>query len=197
MKDILDRLMEGTKDDLMEAAMRLGLPPIRRSAKKAQWAEHIIQGLDEYGVNLLLQLKLEAVEVLNAALKGGTSFPKKAPGTDSEAFVDVQSVLEDYGLLWQENGMYRVDPRVPKWLELDEAGRAQQRLQDNLYSYMQGWLLHVGMMPLDELLRRAVDLLELPEKQREDFETLCYALLMARSGRGSFFGAQDGVIWAA
>ena len=189
------RLMDWTKADMMDAALRLGLPPIRQSARKAEWAAHIAEGLETHGMNLLLLLTLEETEALHQAFGNGTTVAMGNLRTADMNLRSALAMLSQFGVVDVVKGEYRVEPFVSELVDLDEAGWAQQRLQDNLYSFMDGWLLHVGMMPVNELLRRTVDLLELSPDKREAAELLCIALLIAREGQ-MLWEDDEGTQWA-
>lgn len=195
MKCQSELLMEWKKDEIMDAAFRLGMPPIKKSAKKAEWAEYIEKSMAEYGENLMLLLRLEEAEMLQKHLEQGLTFRVDHQSGDALVLMDALTVLEEFGLVEWESGVCQVDARVPGWLPAEEADRAQLHLQDLLYDYMQGWLLHVGIMPARELAARAAALTE-PEtdKQRADAEQLSFALLLGRGGQQAMIEA-DGELW--
>lgn len=182
------RVSTFTKDELQDAALRLGLPPLKKSAKKAAWVDHIVENLPQRRENLLIQLQLPEIDALRSwGLTG------EIPEDDFLLLCGLV-LLERYGLAEPEKRY--IDPDVLPWLELDEEERAQQRLQDNLADFMEGWLLHVGMMPMDELLRRAAALMDFPEVDREEAQGLCMAVLIARHGSRALFEDEDGGLWA-
>ncbi len=195
MKRQSELLMEWKKDEMMDAAFRLGMPPIRKTAKKSEWAEYIENSMAEYGENLMLLMRLEEAEMLQKHLAQGLTFRVEHQSEDAPVLMDALNTLEGFGLVEWESGVCRVDARVPGWLPAGEADRAQLHLQDLLYDYMQGWLLHVGMMPVRELAARAAALTE-PEtdKQRADAEQLSFALLLGRGGQEAMIEA-DGELW--
>lgn len=182
------RVSSFTKDMLQDAALRLGLPPLKKSAKKAAWVDHIVESLPERRDNLLLQLQLPEIDALRSWARTG-EIPE-----DEFLLLCGLVVLERYGLAEPEKRY--IDPDVLPWLELDEAERAQQRLQDNLADFMEGWLLHVGMMPMNELLRRAAALMDFPEADPEEVQGLCMAVLIARNGSRALYEDADGGLWA-
>ena len=197
MKTMQQRLMAMKKNEMMDAAFRLGLEPLKTSAKKADWAAHIAKGLDEYGLNLRLMLTLDEVDALCAQMEKSLHFTLDRSDAAQEFLPDAMVQLEDYGLVYYEEGAWRLDARLRTWLTLDESDRAQQHMQDLLYDYMQGWLLHVGMMPLEELAAQAAALVE-PEtdEEKENLQLLCVALLAARDGMKGRYYAEDGRDWA-
>lgn len=180
MTTTLELLMNADKDELISMTIRLGLPPLREQESKERWAQHIARGLETHWENLLLMLDEEETRALVAALPGGGDIREDDM---DDALMSAMLTLEPYGLVEADDDVWHVDPRLPGWMTLREEDMAQQHMQDALYAYMQGWLLHVGMMPMSELTRRAADLVE-PEtdEEREDLMHLCHALLIARGG---------------
>ena len=195
MKRQSELLMAFKKDEIIDATFRLGMPPIRKSAKKAEWAAYIENSMAEYGENLMLLMRQEEAELLQKHLEQGLSFRMDHRSEDAAVLMAALDILDDLGLVEWESGVCQVDARVPGWLPAEEADRAQLHLQDLLYDYMQGWLLYVGMMPAQELAARAAALTE-PEtdKQRADAEQLCFALLLGRGGQEAMLEA-DGALW--
>lgn len=183
MKSQRELLMEMTKDEMDDVIIRLGMPPVKKSAKKADKAAQIAAYMDEYGENLMLIMRLEEAEALLARLENGLSFRLEREDADHAEMMDAVMAMEDCGLIDWMDGEYHVDARVPGWLPRDEAEKAQMHLQDLLYDYMQGWLLHVGMMPVETLVAKAAELTEPEtESERSDVMQLCRALLAARGG---------------
>lgn len=182
------RVSTFTKDALEDSALRLGLPPLKKSAKKAAWVDHIVESMPERRDNLLIQLRLPEIDALRSWARTG-EIPE-----DEFLLLCGLVTLERCGLAEPEKRY--IDPDVLPWLELDEDERAQQRLQDNLADFMEGWLLHVGMMPMDELIRRAAALMDFPEVAPEEAQELCMAVLIARNGSRALYEDEDGGLWA-
>lgn len=197
MKNQRELLMELTKDEMDDVILRLGMPPVKKTAKKAEKAARIAACMNEYGENLMLIMRLEEAEALLARLSEGPTFRLNQGDEDAAAMTDAVMALEDCCLIDWEGGVYHVDARVPGWLPRDEVEKSQMHLQDLLYDYMQGWLLHVGMMPVEALVARAAELTE-PETQaqRSDVMQLCRALLAARGGRDGLMITEEDGAWA-
>ncbi|MBR3764516.1 MAG: SEC-C domain-containing protein [Clostridia bacterium] len=197
MTAMQQHLMAMKKAEMQDAAFRLGMDPIGRNARKAEWAAYIENSMDEYGVNLRMMLTLEEVEALNTQMAESMRLPRDISEHGSEELLNALMTLEDVGLVTCADSAWQLDERLPAWLTLDEADRAQLHMQDLLYAYMQGWLLHVGMMPVQELTTRAAALLDVDEEEvQAEAQMLCTALLQARDGIVGFFTSEDGVIWA-
>ena len=194
---MMQRLMAMKKKEMVNAAFRLGLDPLKKSAKKADWAAYIEKSLEEYGVNLRLMLTLEEVDALCARMDKASGFTLDRKTEEGALLTGAMMPLEDYGLVYYVNGAWHLDARLRTWLTLDECDRAQQHVQDVLYAYMQGWLLHVGMMPLDELTARAAALIETEtDEEQENLRLLCTALLAARDGMAGQFIDDAGKLWS-
>ncbi len=88
-----------TKDELTDIMMRLGMPRIRRSAKKAEMIAHIDAHMDDCWEALLLQLRLEEIDALRAHLSRGEITEADLAGEDGEAFRNGQLTLW-YNGLW-------------------------------------------------------------------------------------------------
>lgn len=182
MKTTYELLMMLDRDELISQTIRLGLEPLPEAAEKDAWAQHIARGLETHWENLLLMLSLDDAVALHDALEQGDAVSRQEADGDGSLFCGLL-LLEMYGLAEETDESWEIDPRVKAWLQLDEADRAQLHMQDALYDYMQGWLMHVGMMPMEELTARAAALVD-PEtrEEREDLEQLCHGLLIARDG---------------
>ncbi|MBQ8200844.1 MAG: SEC-C domain-containing protein [Clostridia bacterium] len=81
-------------------------------------------------------------------------------------------------------------------LRISDEERAEQRMHDMLAAVMDGWLMHVGMMPLQELLHRTAMLLEPEPEEITDVEQLCFAILIARMGPGAIYVDEEDAAWA-
>lgn len=196
MKNLTDRLLSFDVDELIEAAFRLGLPGLPSDGEKAKWAAHVASGLETSGENLQLMLTLPEYQALRDHLRQGLTLYPDPEAEDYDALMDAMRTLEAYALVYWD-GAWRVDERVPGWLMLEEDDLSLLRLQDNLFDYMQGWLLHVGMMPMWELFQRASALLDSDdESEREEIEALCCALHRARCGFDGLFIDDEDVEWA-
>ena len=195
MRTTYELLMGSSKEELIEATICLGMEPLREDAELAEWAQHLADGMDEYWENLLLALELDETKALMTALDQGLQVSRADAEGDEMLLFGLQK-LGEYGLAEECGNVWEIDPRVAGWLQLSEADLAQQHMQDGLYDYMRGWILHVGMMPVAELTQRAVDLLE-PEtkEEREDLLQLCHALLIARDGVNGMFMDDYEELW--
>ena len=191
----IDRLKKLSKQELRDAAMRLGLPPLSPRATAADWVQHVHRGLDTQGENLLLMLRREETEALKEALRDGLILRERA-AFGGEMLMGLLT-LEGVGLAGETEDGWELDERVPELLKLDEADVAQQHMQDIFYDYMLGWLYQVGIMPLDELTRRA-SLLAEPQnpEEAEDLAQLCYAVLVSRNGMDGLYFDETDQVWA-
>ncbi len=88
------------------------------------------------------------------------------------------------------------EARVLTHLQLDEDMRLQVRLQDSLSDYMRGWLVHVGMMPVEDLVTRAAALTKMEGSELEAVMDLCRALIVVRDGSFQIYADEEGEIWA-
>lgn len=194
---ICERLMKQTRDELMDAALRLGLEPLQNRASKADWAAHIEQSLPEFGVNILLQLReAEYTALARYAAEAGEGISISQVNVNEELACALQ-VLRCYGLAWRDRHAWYLHEEAWQLLRRDDGITEELRFHDLLFDLMQGWLLHVGMMPVEELLDRAA---RAPEQQPEEYSEvreMCFALLIARCGLGSIFPDDaHGLGWA-
>lgn len=190
---IRDCLMKQTKDELTYTAIQLGLEPLRSSARKAEWVAYIENALPERPDCIRLQMRQEWIDAVTKLLEnGGQGVSRGMEDNLREGLL----VLERLGLSWQERGVWHVRPCVAEYLRMDRRQRADHRVCDLLSDIMEGWLLHVGMMPMDELLNRASELMPgSSEEEREETRELCFALLMARKGPGVAFPGPEEKLW--
>lgn len=194
--EISECLAKQTKDELMVTAMRLGLPPIGTRAKKAEWIAHIAENLTTHMLNVRMQMRLSEIDAVNEQLKKSMSFAANMLDDDDGGLLPAMGTLQRYGLSWWQDERWYIRDSVAEMLKMDESDRAEQDMFDILTDVMDGWLLHVGMMPLEELLERTAAILELPEDQQEIGYALCEALLIARRGPETLYTDAADREWA-
>ena len=109
MKRQSELLMAFKKDEIIDAAFRLGMPPIRKSAKKAEWAAYIENSMAEYGENLMLLMRQEEAELLQKHLAQGLTFRMDHRSEDAAVLMAALDILDDLGLVEWESGVCQVD----------------------------------------------------------------------------------------
>lgn len=178
-------LMKQTKDELAYTAIQLGLEPLRTSARKAEWVAYIENALPERPDCIRLQMRQTWIDAVVKLLENGGQSPSRGM---EENLCEGLLVLERMGLAWQDHSVWYVRPCTAEYLKMDRRQRADHRVCDLISDIMDGWLIHVGMMPLTELMKRASELLPgTTEEEQEETRELCFALLMARHGPGAIY----------
>lgn len=191
--DIRELLTARRKDELEEAAIRLGLEPLKSSAKKADWVEYILREMPERKDCVRLMLRLPAFEAMRKAAETG----KRIVADDmmDDDLLDSLCALRRIGLARFVSGGWEVQPDAAAYLTVAKEEEIDLRMNDLLYDIMRGWMMHVGMMPVPVLLDQVTAILPpMPDDEREAAKDVCFALLVARMGMDCFL-PEDDALW--
>lgn len=195
-KTTFERLMKRTVDQLVDASLRLGIKPLMRAARKAEWAAHLAEQVPQVYQSIVLQMYEVEYMALSRAVQEGQQITLAQANRD-EWMLAALTTLECYGQAWRTTSHWQFSDLTRQLMTPDEELLDDLRFHDILYDEMEGWLLHVGMMPVDVLLARISDAQELPDERREMLRDLSFMLLMARKGMDALYPDPDGgMMWA-
>lgn len=195
MNEVAKRLMKLTKDEMVDSALRLGLEPLTRNAKKADWAEHIAKMFPEYSKNVILQMsEAEYLELSKLVLKNERI--TIGPASRNPMLKMALWRLERYGQAWRDTVEWHLTDLARKIMTPDHDLLEDLDFHDILYDEMQGWLIHTGMMPLNDLLDRVARISGQTEEMFEHTRERCMALLIGRDGMSCVYpDPEDGTVW--
>ncbi len=183
------------KDEQMELAYQLGLDKLRQSARKADWAWHIEKGMlaEPERVRMLLRMEwIEAVRNQLAEANAVTSEVLKQNGDLLDAVVE----LERCGLVWYEAGLWYIRACVGGMLEMSPQEEADHHVYDVIADMIEGWLLHVGMMPLFRLVDWMIAELGTEDEWSRMVQQTILAVLIARRGSACIYPDDENHLWA-
>ena len=161
MKTIDECLMALKKDEMVETAFRLGLRRLPTNARKAEWAAHIENGMLAEPDRVRMLLTVEDMQTLREQLaKGNCIVPEKLEDCPWEAL----HALKQCGLACFSQRRWYIQPCVSEMLVMDEDETEEHHVFDVIADLIEGWLIHVGMMPLLQLIDWIIDNMEAPEE---------------------------------
>lgn len=183
---VYNRLAGMKLEDLQDAAVCMRMEEFGADAGPEELAKLLTAWMEEHGENLQLMLTCKETVALMKRLEQGCVLHVETHEEDSGVLLRALQTLAKVGLA-ECTGQWQVDERVAGWLHQDD--EATLRLYDRIIHYMEGMLLHVGMMPLDELAARAARALgKLIGGTQDSAERLCRDLYLGRDG---FCGVTD------
>lgn len=192
MKTINECLMALKKDEMIETAFRLGLRRLPTNARKAEWAAHIENSMQDEPDRVRLLLTVEDMQELRALLaKGNCINTEEQRDCPWEAL----HALRACGLASFYQYKWYIQPCVSDMLVMDEEETEQHHIFDVIADLIEGWLIHVGMMPLFRLIDWIVDKMQAPEEDQKDIRRTIVAVMVARRGSGCFFDDEEDRTW--
>lgn len=191
---VYSRLAGMKLEDLQDAAVCMRMEKFGADAGPEELAKLLTAWMEEHGENLQLMLTCKETVALMKGLEQGCVLHVETHEEDSDALLRALQKLAKVGLA-ECTGQWQVDERVAGWLHQDD--KAKLRLYDRIVHYMEGMLLHVGMMPLDELSARAARALgALIGGTQDSAERLCRDLYLGRDGLCGVTDEQPDQMWA-
>lgn len=194
MKTINQCLMAMKKDEMMEAAFRLGLSRLPGNARKAEWADYIEKSMKTEPERIRMMLRTEDIQELKARLAKGNCFDVEIDD-DQACPWDALWALRDCGLAYLLQSGWYVQPCVRGMLAMDKEETEEHRVFDVMADLIEGWLLHVGMMPLFQLIDWMLDEIQPPQEERDDVQAAIIAVLIARRGSECLFTDEEERTW--
>lgn len=194
MLTIQELLMKYTKDEMEMAAMQLGLPLRRKNARKAEWADMIARGMQEEPERVRMLLTLAQIRAIRDQMERGEDVSTE-DAENHEDLWDGLLTLMRFGLVSRECSLWRIQPCLQSMLSMTEADEEEHKLFDVIANLIVGWLIHVGMMPLEKLIDCISDQLEPEEEAKEEIRSVIFALLIARRGSGCLFPDEHDEPW--
>lgn len=192
MKTINECLMALKKDEMVETALRLGLRRLPTNARKAEWAAHIEKHMLAEPDRVRLLLTVEDMQTLRELLaKGNCVVPEEVEDCPWEAL----HALNQCGLASFSQGRWYIQPCVSDMLVMDEDETEEHHIFDVIADLIEGWLIHVGMMPLFQLIDWIIDNMEAPEEDHREIQRTIIAVLIARRGSGCIFDDEEERTW--
>lgn len=198
---ICECLMKYTKKQMEDASFRLGQAPLAKSAKKAAWAAQIEKGLTEHRATFALQFSAEEWKGLQEFCKKSHCMQLDQPGEDMAAHaLGAMLKLCRYGLAWieDEKRLY-VREGAEHLFDEDAHGLEVMQVNDCAYEMMQGLLWHFGMMPMDDVVDRTIQMMsngeKLTDEQDDMMHAFCLNLYAARRGLDGLYQDDAGQIW--
>lgn len=195
MKTINECLMMFKKDEQMEIAYRLGLDKLRQSARKADWAAHIEKGMLAEPARVRLLMRMAWIEAARAQLEQGSSVTSEYLA-EHEELLEALVELEGCGLAWYEGGKWHIRDCVAGMLEMDAQQAADHHVYDVIADLIEGWLLHVGMMPLYRLVDWLVEEMHAEGERAQMVQQAILAVLIARRGSEGIYPDDENHLWA-
>lgn len=192
MKTINECLMALKKDEMVETAFRLGLRRLPTNARKAQWAAHIEKYMQAEPDRVRLMLTVEDMQTLREQLaKGNCIVPNELEDCPWKAL----HALDKCGLASFSQFKWYIQPCVSDMLVMDEVETEEHHVFDVIADLIEGWLIHVGMMPLFQMIDWLIDNMEAPEEERREIQRTIIAVLIARRGSDCFFNDEEERTW--
>ena len=192
MKTINECLMSMKKDDMRETAFRLGLHRLPEKARKAEWAAYIEKSMMEEPDRVRMMMTVDDMEMLQELLaKGNCISEENLQDCPWEAI----GALSACGLSYFAQDRWYIQPCVNDMLVMDEEEREDHHTLDVFADLIEGWLLHVGMMPLFQLRDWLLDEIRPQEKDRRDVQAAFLAVLIARRGSECLYTDEEERTW--
>ena len=194
MKTIQECLMTLKKDDQVELSCRLGLEKLHANAKKADWAAHIEQGMLAEPERMRLLLRLNEIDAVRERLaRGGVSM---AEAREDDTLQCALETLELCGLACRAAGEWYIRDCVGGMLDMDDDQLEEHRMYDIIADLIEGWLLHVGMMPVFRLIDWIVADMFDEEAPTDELHSVILAVLLARRGMAGLYPDDEEQLWA-
>lgn len=195
MKTIQECLMTLKKDDQVELSCRLGLEKLRANAKKADWAAHIEQGMLAEPERMRLLLRLNEIDAVRERLMRGGSVTMAEVREDA-ALRCALAELELCGLACRAAGEWYIQDCVGGMLDMDDDQLEEHRMYDVIADLIEGWLLHVGMMPVFRLIDWIVADMFDEGAPADELHSVILAVLLARRGMAGLYPDDEDQLWA-
>lgn len=195
-KTLLDRLMKHTVDDLQDAALRIGVEPTEENMRKVALAELLAKAVPERKMDIILRMRESEYMALSSKVQAEEAITIAKARLD-EPLENALVILEQYGLAWRTTSHWQLSSDAQKMMLPSMELKEDLVFHDIISDMLEGWLLHVGMMPLETLLDKVTNVPGVDGNSITCLREQAFALLVGRNGFEVIYVDEGtGTLWA-